>query len=189
MKNKGIALAIIAMVLVVFAGCSSKKSVTKGAREVELPFSSKEFQTDKDNFRARNYGKSPDLATAKKIALQNAKSEIASSIQTTIKNVTDQYTNQRQVGNATEFESKFEELSRSVVNQKLSDIRIIGEKTFQEQDNSYTYWVAIEINKQSLIEGMNNQIGKDQKLQLDFDKYKYEEIFNKEMDKFQQGQQ
>jgi hypothetical protein len=167
--------------------CKSKKGTPiekqNGSVEIAVPFSSKEFQSDKENFRASASGKSPDLTTAKKIALQNAKSEMASLIQTTVKKVTDQYTNQRQIGNTQEFSNKFEELAREVTNQQLTDVRIIGTRNFQESDNSYTVWVAIEANKQTILNGFEKSIGSNQKLQQDYDKKKFEEIFNQEMDK------
>ena len=177
--------------IIAFSGCKSAKKLEKttGATEIKLPLSGKEYETDKENFRARQSGKSPDLATSKKIALQNAKSELAGNIQSTVKRVTDQYTNQRTVGNKQEFENKFEEQAREVVNQNLSDTRIVGEKTFQETDGSYSYWVAIEVSKSPILDGINDKISKNAKLQLDYDKKKFEEIFNQEMQKLENEQQ
>ncbi len=165
--------------------CKSKKTVaqTTGAVEITVPFNTNEFSSDKDNFRARASGNSPDLTTAKKIALQNAKSEMAGLIQTTIKKVTDQYTNQRTVGSTQEFSNKFEELAREVTNQQLTDVRIIGEKIFQEKNTTYTYWIAIEANKQTVYDGVTKSVSKDKKLEQDYDKKKFEDIFNQEIEK------
>jgi hypothetical protein len=124
-----------------------------------------------------------DLSTAKKIALQNAKSEMASLIQTTVKKVTEQYTNQRQIASTQEFSNKFEEMSREVTNQILTDVRIIGEKQFRETNGTYTWWVAVEANKETVLNGINKSISNNQKLQQDYDRKKFEEIFNSEMDK------
>ncbi len=180
-------LALVAA-LFLLSNCGGSKKIAKsdGRKEVKLPFSDNKYKSDKENFRAKNYGKSPDLATAKKIAMTNAKSEIASNIQSTIKVVTDNYTNQRTVGNQQEFENKFEELTRNVVNQKLSDVKVMDEKTFQLKDGRYEYWVAIEVSKDAILNGINGSISKNKKLQLDYDKHKYEETFNKEMEKFEQ---
>jgi hypothetical protein len=148
-----------------------------------MPFSTKDYYSDKDNFRAKSSGSSPDLQTAKKIALQNAKSEMAGLIQTTIKKVTDQYTQQRTVGNQTDFNNKFEELAREVTNQELVDVKMLGEKLFKEPNGSYTYWVAIEANKQAVLNGIDKGIANNKKIEQDYDKKKFEEIFNAEMDK------
>ena len=117
--------------------------------------------------------------------MQNAKSEVASSIQSTIKKVTDQYTNQRTVGDKQEFENKFEELAREVVNQTLNGVKIIGEKTFKETDGRYTYWIALEVSKESVLNGVDGAISKNAKIQLDYDKKKFQEIMDQEMSKME----
>jgi hypothetical protein len=182
-----LALAAMAAVVGLTPACKSKKGTPiekqTGAVEISVPFSSKEYQSDKENFRAKSSGNSMDLTTSKKIALQNAKSEMAGLIQSTVKKVTEQYTNQRQIGNTQDFSNKFEEIVRDVTNQELTDVRIIGEKILKETNNTYTYWVAIEANKQTIMNGIDKGISKNAKLQQDYDKKKFEEIFNSEMDK------
>jgi hypothetical protein len=184
------AVVILFIAGISFTSCKSKKvapSIDKqtGAIEITVPFSTKEYQSDKENFRAKASGNSMDLTTSKKIALQNAKSEMAGLIQTTIKKVTEQYTNQRQVSNTQEFSNKFEEMAREVTNQDLTDVRVIGDKVFQEPNKNYTYWVAIEANKQTILTGIDKSISRNSKLQQDYDRKKFEEIFNQEMDKLE----
>ncbi|HOZ88446.1 MAG TPA: hypothetical protein PL029_11850, partial [Bacteroidia bacterium] len=143
MKTKQL-LLIPAIAVLTLAGCKSKKTTTvqkeTGAVEITVPFSSKEYKSDDNYFRAKQSGKSPDMATAKKIAYQNARAEMAGNINATVKRVTDQYTNQRTVGNAQEFENKFEELSREVVNLEMSNVKEMDSKLFKETDGSYTSW-------------------------------------------------
>lgn len=180
-------LLIPAIAVMTLAGCKSKKQTPiqkeTGAVEISVPFSSKEYRSDENAFRAKQMGKSPDMATAKKIAFQNARAEMAGNINATVKRVTDQYTNQRTVGNAQEFENKFEELSREVVNQEMSNVKEIGEKIFKEPDGSYTYWIAIEANKKEVFEKIDSKISADAKLKLDYDKMKFQQIFDAEMKK------
>jgi hypothetical protein len=179
-------LLIPAIAVLTLAGCKSKKTPIQketGAVEISVPFSAKEYRSDEDNFRAKQVGKSPDLATAKKIAFQNAKSEMAANINSTIKRVTDQYTNQRTVGNKQEFENKFEELAREVVNLEISNVREIGEKIFKETDGSFSYWIAIEAAKKTIFDKVDAKISNDAKLKLDYDKQKFQSIFDAEMKK------
>lgn len=169
-----------------FESCKSKKVAVEkqtGAVEITLPFSDKKYKSDEDNFRSKQLGKSPDLAAAKKIAMQNAKSEMAGNIQTTLKKVTDQYTNQRTIGNKQDFENKFEELSREVTNQQLVDVQLMDEKIFKEPDGGYTYWVVIQCSKKAIQDGVDQKISKDAKLQVDYDKKKFQEVFDSEMKK------
>jgi len=183
--RSGIIVAVIALAM---TSCKSKKAATPieqttGAKEISVPFSSKEYYSDKENFRAKSSGNSPDQPTAKKIALQNAKSEMAGLIQTTIKKVTEQYTLQRSIGAEQEFNNKFEEMAREVTNQQLVDIKIIGERLFKETNNTYTFWVAIEANKTDILSGIDKVISNNKKIEQDYDRKKFEEIFNAEMDK------
>jgi len=181
-------LAIPAFALLVMTGCKSKKPVSvakqEGLIEISTPFDSKEYRSDEEHFRSKQSGKSPDLATAKKIAYQNSRAEMAANINATVKRVTDQYTNQRTVGNTQEFENKFEELSREVVNLEMSNVKELGQKTFQDpSDKAYIVWIALEANKKSVFDKIDAKISSDAKLKLDYDKQKFQQIFDAEMKK------
>jgi hypothetical protein len=174
------------MSVLMLASCKSKKTAVQketGAIEISVPFSESKYRTDNDNFRAKQVGKSPDLATSKKIAFQNARAEMAANINALVKRVTDQYTNQRSVGNAQEFENKFEELAREVVNLEMSNVKEIGEKIFKETDGAYSYWIAIEANKKEVFDKIDSKISSDAKLKLDYDKQKFQQVFDAEMKK------
>ncbi|MFZ4671936.1 MAG: hypothetical protein ACOYLT_07985 [Flavobacterium sp.] len=191
MKSKNLIIPSLMIAMVLSAtSCKTPQNIEKttGAVEISVPFSDSKYKTDKDYFRAKNIGKSIDLATSKKIALQNAKSELAGNIQSIMKAVTDQYRNSSKVDDKENFENKFEELSRDVVNQTLTDVRIMDEKIFKETDGKYSYWVAIETSKQSILEGVTAKVSKNEKLQLDYDKKKFEEVFNSEMEKMSKEQ-
>lgn len=174
---------LAASMFILLAACSSSKKLNKatGAREIILPLNGKEYQSDRSHFRAKQSGKSPDLALAKKIALQNANAELAGTVSKTVKRVMDQYTNQRSVGTVQEYENKVEELAREVVNQNMQGVRMIGEKVYQEEDKSFTYWVAVELAVKDIEEAAANRLSKDQRLRLDYDEAKFREQFDKAM--------
>ncbi len=176
--------------VIVFFSCSSKKELTKAdnSTEIKIPLTGKEYETNKDYFRAKQVGESPDLATAKKMAEHNAKSEMAGNIQSLIKRVTDQYINQRAIKDKKEWENKFDERSLEVVKQELNNVKIIGEKLLQKNDKTYQYWLAIEASKEAILNGIDKGVSSDAKLQLDFDKHQFEKIFNEEMEKFEKEQ-
>ena len=191
MKIKSLLItSAITGIMMTVTSCKTPQTLEKttGAVEISVPFSESKYKTDKEFFRAKQSGKSQDLATSKKIALQNAKSELAGNIKAIVKRVTDQYTNQRTVGDKQDFENKFEELAREVVDQTLTDVRVIDEKIFKETDGKFSYWVAIETSKQSILDGVEAKISKNEKLQLDYDKKKFEDVFNSEMEKMSKEQ-
>ena len=184
MKSIVTFLAVVLSV-VVMSSCGSPKSIQSatGAEEVSLPFSESKYKTDKEHFRARQSGKSPDLAMSKKIALQNAKAELARNIKEIFKVVTSQYSNQRSVGTNQEYENKVEEQIVSSLNEALTEVAIIEEKAFKEKDGTFTYWIVVEKSKSTILDGASKKISSESKLQLDYDKKKFEEIFNNEMEK------
>lgn len=179
------AIAAIA-VMPLFFSCGTPKSVTNDLKEVSVPMSSKEYRSDADHFRATGIGESPDLVAAKKIATLNARTEIASSIQSTIKSVSEQYMNQVTVADKQDFAAKFEETSRQVVNQVLEGVRVKEEKVFQAKDGKYQYYINLEMPKENVVSNAVSAVSKDQKLALNFDKEQFQKIFDAEMVKLEQ---
>lgn len=174
-----------AAVLPFLFSCGAPKQVTNGMEEVVTPLSSKEYRSDANFFRATGLGQSPDLATAKKIATLNARTEIASSIESTIKAVTEQYINQVSVGDRQEYASKFEENARQVVNQVLQGVVTKEEKVFKDKAGKYQYYINVEMSKEPVVKNITESISKDEKLALEFDKYQFQKTFDAEMAKFQ----
>ncbi|NLA24173.1 MAG: hypothetical protein GX879_04320 [Bacteroidales bacterium] len=184
---KTFALVAIISSAMIFSGCKGKekpKQASKGATELIIPCKD-EGRSDKNHFRADNSSTSADMTLSREKALTLAKQRLASLINTKIKSVTDRYVNETEVGENSDFEQKFENLTREVVNQSLSDVRINCEKTFQEANGKYTTYIAIEVNKDDLLNGVNKGLTKDQKLRVDYDKMKYEKIFDEEMEKLE----
>jgi hypothetical protein len=166
-----------------FSSCKKKKDVIKpdkNAKEIIIPCKN-EGRSDKNFFRADAQATSQDMSLSREKALTAAKQRLAGLIETKIKSVTDRYVNETEVGKNSEFEQKFENLTREVINQTLVDIAIVCEKNFQEQNGKYTTYIAIEVSKDAMLNGINNKITKDQKLRVDYDK-----IFNQEMEKLEQ---
>jgi IS4 transposase len=97
--------------------------------------------------------------------------------------VTDRYVNEREFGDNSEFEQKFENLTREVADENLNNIVVICDKASVLDDKKYRAFVAIEVTKEDIMNGIDRKLTNNQKLQVDYDKKKFEEIFNQEMDK------
>ena len=172
------------------SGCKSKKglpTVPAGLMEVEVPFSSREYRTNANYFRATDNGRSPDLSTAKRIALLNAKAELASAIESTIKSVSEIYTNQRTIDDKQEFANKFETMTREVVKQTLNDVTIMDEKVFRGSNGGYTYYIVIEMGKNIILNSLDERISKDERLRQDFDQRQFRRIFEEEINKLEKN--
>jgi hypothetical protein len=179
------ALTIIALGTVFVTGCKSKKEVKapKGEVEVSVPCSGPDFFTTNKFFRANSIGESEDQVVSKKKALTNARNELAQAIQTTVKTVTDNYVNSREMNNREEVEERFESLNREVVEQTLSGVRTICEKLMKTGEGRYKTYIAIELSADELVAKYNERISKDERLKIDYDYEKFKETFDKEMEK------
>ena len=82
-------LMLVALGGVFMVACKSKEKAPKGETEVNVPCSGSDYFTSNKFFRANSIGESQDQVTSKKKALANARAELAASIQTTVKAVTD----------------------------------------------------------------------------------------------------
>jgi len=182
-KLTHLSLIVIAAAAVLIEGCKSKEKLPKGETEVNVPCSGPDFFTTNKFFRANSIGESQDQVTSKKKALTNARNELAQAIQTTVKTVTDNYVNSREMNNKEEVEERFESLNREVVDQTLSGIRTICEKLMKTEQGAYKTYIAIELSADELVSKYNERLSKDDRLKIDYDYEKFKETFDKEMEK------
>ena len=180
-------LVIVAAAALLFAGCKAKQKTPDGEKEVVVPCSGPDFFTNNKVFRANSIGESMDQVTSKKKALTNARNELAQSIQTTVKTVTDNYTNSRSMNRKEELEQKFEQLNREVVDQTLQGVRTICEKLVQTKDGNYKTYIAIELSADELVKQYNQRLSTDDRLKIDYDYEKFKDTFYQEMEKRAKG--
>ncbi len=182
MKKASLLVLSIAAV-VAFTSCGGTKSAGGSKfKEIEIPCADK-GRSDANFFRASSVGTSRDLATSKEKALMLTKQRLASLISSTLKSVSERYVNEMDAGGATEFNQTFENMTRDVVNQKLADIAIVCEKTGQKEDGSYETYMAIEVAKDVIYNGIDKGISRDKKLEVMYDREKFKEKFDEEMNK------
>ncbi|MBM3435374.1 MAG: hypothetical protein FJY07_04045 [Bacteroidetes bacterium] len=150
---------------------------------IEVYCSGPEFQSDKEYFRANQLGESMDQATAKKKAMSNTRADLAAAIQTTVKAVIDNYLNSRELNKVEDLEQKYEALSREVIDQKLTGVKTICEKTTKTSEGNYKTYIALELAGDELMNAMNARLSQDDKLKIDYDYEQFKKTFDAEMDK------
>jgi hypothetical protein len=185
-----VTLGILALGMAIGStSCGKKKKVAAatppaGETLIKQYCAGDAYFSDKKFFRANALGESMDQATAKKKAFSNARADMASSIQTTIKGVIDNYVNSREFNNREEVEERFEGLTREVIDQTLSGTKTICEEVVMvNTTGNYKYYIAIELSGQDLVAAINSRITQDERLKIDYDYEKFKETFDKEMEK------
>jgi len=174
-----------------FNSCASKKEAAKanekaiGDIDIELPC---EVTNDKNHFRASQMHNSTNLSQSIKVAETKAKQSLAGLIQTTIKDVTEIYSKERNIENASEFNETVDGLTRALIKQTLQELNVVCKKTKQKPDGSYNTFVAFEVEKEVIRNGIDKRISNDAKLRQDYDKMKFTETFNSEMEKLEKEQ-
>lgn len=169
-------------IMLMLVSCGSSKVAT-GDVKVNVPCSGPQFQQDKEYFRASAMGLSTDMTIAKKKAMSTARTEIAGKINATVKSVTDDYVSSYNQGEQDESKRRFQELSRTVVEQELSGLRVICEETMRAPDGNYKVYVAVELLGKDISEKMANGVKNDDKLRIDFEYEKFKKVFEEEMNK------
>ena len=172
-----------------FVGCKNKKKLAtgcktpKGEQEIIIPCSGVDYFSNDKYFRANAVGESIDQMTSKKKAMSNAKAQMASDIQTTMKVVSDNYVKSSEFNNKEEVLERFEENARTVVNQELRGVRTICEKLVKTQEGKYKTYLALELSGEELLNKYSEILGNDENLKIDYNYEKFKATFNEEMDK------
>lgn len=190
--TKNVLSAFLIVGSIAMVGCKGKEkkeTPVKGEVEVTMFCSGPDYFSNKKNIRSNALGESTDRAVAMKKGMNEAKTKLASAIETTIKATIDNYANSREFNNKEQVEERFESLSREVVKQKLSNVHRICEKMTQKTDGTgkYVYYVALEMKAGDLMEAINERLTKEESLRVDYDYEKFKNTFDKEMEKLEKG--
>ena len=157
MKTKLFLLTLIAFISACSSGTLGKK--------VKEPFRGSAYESNNRFFRGTGKGESSADNIARGKADVEAKAVLAGQVNTTMKQVTDQYLGQTENANAADVADKFQSLVRETMNTDVADLRKIGEeKYFNKKENKYTVFIAYEIKKNAMFRFMKKQAKTDQKI-------------------------
>lgn len=137
-----------------FAACASG---TLG-KKVNEPFQGNAYESNNRFFRGTGKGSSSQDNIARGKADIEAKAQLAGQVNTTMKQVADQYLGQTENEKAADVADKFQSLVRQVMNTNIADLRKMGEKKFyNEKTNEYSVFIAYEIKKNAMLRFLKKQ--------------------------------
>ncbi|MDZ4715589.1 MAG: hypothetical protein SH819_08980 [Cytophagales bacterium] len=143
------------------AGCASSPYGTK----VKEPFSGNAYKSTNRFFRASGKGESSSENIARSKADMEAKTMLAGQVNTTMKQVADNYLGQTENERGADVAEKFQSLARQVMSTDLADLRKIGEqKYYNQKENRYTVFMVYEIKKNAMFSFMKKQAKLDNTL-------------------------
>jgi len=162
MKNKLITILSALILSTFIVSCSNS---TSPGTKVKEPLSGSKYQSNSKYWRAVGQGSSSMQTTAKSKAILNAKKELAGSIKTRMKVVSDLYLAETSNGEDSDLADKFQSLTREVVNQDIAELREIGNESYKTDDGKYVTYIAYEIKKREMWKFFKKEL----KLQKKYD--------------------
>jgi hypothetical protein len=127
-------------------------------QKVKEPFHGSAYESNNRFFRGTGKGESSSDNVARSKADVEAKGVLAGQVNTTMKQVSDQYLGQTQNDRGADVGDKFQSLVREVMNTNIADLRKIGEqKYYDKKQNKYTVFIAYEIKKSAIFKFMKQQ--------------------------------
>jgi hypothetical protein len=164
---------------ILFVQCSKS---TYGSK-VKEPFKGSAYESNNKWFRAVGKGSSSKDNIARSKANLDAKTILAGQLNTSVKQVADQYLGQTENENSADVADKFQSLAREVMNTEMADLRKFDEEKFFDGEK-YTVFVAYEIKKNAMFRYLKKQAKTDQKLN-DRERKTIEEIIDQELEKLE----
>lgn len=144
----------IGLSLLLLVGCSSNPM----GKKVKEPFRGNAYESNNRFFRGTGKGVSSQDNIARGKADIDAKAQLAGQVNTTMKQVADQYLGQTENEKGADVADKFQSLVRQVMNTEIADLRKIGEQKFyNENTKEYTVFIAYEIKKNAMLRFMKKQ--------------------------------
>lgn len=152
-------ILFLTAIVALLAGCTSSQL----GKKVHEPFQGNAYESNNRFFRGTGKGSSSQDNIARGKADIEAKAQLAGQVNTTMKQVADQYLGQAENEKAADVADKFQSLVRQVMNTNISDLRKMGEqKYYNEKEKQYTVFIAYEIKKNAMFRFMKKQAKTDQ---------------------------
>jgi hypothetical protein len=127
-------------------------------QKVKEPFRGNSYESNNRFFRATGKGVSSQDNIARGKADIEAKAQLAGQVNTTMKQVADQYLGQTENEKGADVADKFQSLVRQVMNTNIADLRKMGEqKYYNDKTKEYSVFIAYEIKKNAMLRFMKKQ--------------------------------
>lgn len=166
----------------VMASCGSQKKVASN-----LPCPDCQPTTEVFRYLGQHVATGDrQIQQARSMAANAARAELATQVTATVKRVVDNYTSEYISGADSDFNQRVQDLARTVVNQLLVGTPIICEGTMPGSAAGNTICFAcVELTGKSVLDGIANKIGNDEKLRTDFEYEKFKKVLEEEMSKME----
>lgn len=185
-KTNLILISILGGALFLLTACSSStQKITTVRKENNLKeeyCKGSKFEDNKKYFRQSATVTHPDLGESEYEAIQFAKQQMAENIGVKVKSVTDRYKKTTTINNKISFDKSVEGVARLVSEVNLSGVSVICSKVIRiKKEGNYQRFVAIEMSKEAVMNGIESKISKDDALYQDYRRSEMRKILEAEL--------
>lgn len=178
--------ACAAILALFFTGCKGEKETTstpnsRGEVRIVEYCSGPEFLTSSEFFRASATGSSPQREIAKKIARQNAEATLARAVEATVEIVAENQATQLGFNTTEEATSKFNELSRTIVNKQLTGAITICQELTMTEDDKYIAYLAIELSGRTIADAYVDGLQQEERIRAEYNYDQFKNTFEEVM--------
>lgn len=180
------ATVMIAIVGIFATSCGGSKpatTITKVNEETEISVPCSDLFSDAYFFRGQGVAQSRDLNTAREKARLAANAELAGGMTTWIKQLSEKYINDAGQSPA-DYEEIYESLTRQKIDEQMSNVAVVCNKTTKTSDNMYKAYMAVEVDKKKVFESYDRSFSDDKKLKTLYDREKFRAIYDSEIESF-----
>ncbi len=187
--NSAVMILAVVCLAMLFSQCRSKQAaMPSGETRVEVLCSGSEYFTSTEYFRANSMGESSNMTNSKRMALSNARADLASHIGVLVSGVVDNYYQQAGVEDRSEYAERYEGMFREIVNERLAGTRVICEEVTRTPEGRYRTYIAIELAGNEILNAANQRISRDERLRLDYNYERFKNTFDDEIEKYRRSQ-
>lgn len=178
-----------ALMTLVMASCGSEKQVTAPAPQAtNYPCPDCKATPDVFKYLGQHVASSDrQMQQARSMAANSARAQLATMINATVKRVVDNYTSEYINGNDSEFKSRLQDISRTVVSQLImgNPVTCEGVMPSTSTPGATICFACVELTGKSVLDGIASKVSNDEKLRTDFEYEKFKQVLDDEMSKLQ----
>jgi hypothetical protein len=179
--NRHRVVSILVCVLLIFSQTALHAQNSVEVKPEDTPCYGAAFNSNKDCYRGSGYAESTDFSIARNKAYMLALHELSASIKSQLASVTSLYTSSESQTAA--FKQEFEGVINESINETLEGVKVICQKQENLAKGKIKVYIALELNKKDLLRKIESKSAGEHHAALNFQKAKFEELFDKEMEK------
>lgn len=185
-------LAVVALVATALTLQNCGSAFKKDSTPYKLPC--QEIVNNKKYLRGEGEWTQLNPGQASKVAVRQARIDLANSMKIAVTQVTKDFTKDIQISGEVELDQKIEDMGITVVDEIVTNSYVVCKEVVKLKRKNkdgktlYTAYAAVQIDKKELVDGIVEAISDEEELRLDVQAEMFEEKFDKALEDYRNRQ-